>query len=100
MCCFLMSLMILGPRFTMLILWLIPWGRLQMTLAFQGWLLPLLGWLFLPWTTLTYMLAYGLNGIVGFDWVWLGLALIADIATYSGGYYKRREVPYYPAYAP
>jgi hypothetical protein len=28
---------------------------------------------------------------VGFDWVWLGLALVADIASYSGGAYGNRN---------
>jgi hypothetical protein len=100
MCCFFMSLLFLGPRFAFLIYWLIPYGRVQVGLAFQGWFLPLLGLIFLPWTTLMWVLVYGMNGIVGFDWVWIGLALVADIATYSGGAYKRKSIPYYPSTAP
>ena len=31
------------------------------------------------------------GGIVGFDWVWLGLALVVDIGSYSGGAYGNRN---------
>jgi hypothetical protein len=31
---------------------------------------------------------------------WIGLALGADITTYAGGLYKRKEIPYYPDTAP
>ena len=30
------------------------------------------------------------SGITGFDWIWLALALFADIASYSGGAYGNR----------
>jgi len=100
MCCFFLSLLFLGPRFAFLIYWLIPYGRVQVSLAFNTWIWPLLGLIFLPWTTLMLVLVYGVNGIVGFDWVWVGLALAADIFTYSSGAYKRKSVPYYPASAP
>jgi hypothetical protein len=100
MCCFFISLLFLGPRFTFLIYWLIPFGRAQINLAFNTFIWPLLGLIFLPWTTLIYTFVYGVNGMVGFNWLWVGLALVADIATYAGGVYKRKEVPYYPSSAP
>ena len=34
------------------------------------------------------------GGIVGFDWIFLGLGVFADIATYTGGYRERAAVPY------
>jgi hypothetical protein len=40
-----------------------------------------------------YVLIFPLNG---FDWVWLGLGIFADIASYMGAYGKRRAVPGYP----
>jgi hypothetical protein len=100
MCCFFVALLALGPRFGLLIYWLFPVGRAQIALAFNGWILPLLGIIFLPWTTLMYVFVYGVNGMVGFDWVWVGLALVFDIATYTSGAYKRKEIPYYPESAP
>jgi hypothetical protein len=59
-----------------------------------------LGVIFLPWTTLMITFVCGANGLVGFDWVWVGLAVAADIATYTGHAYKRKEIPGYPSTAP
>ena len=96
MCCFFATLMFFGPRLAFLIYWLIPIGRIRIYTAFNTWIWPLLGLIFLPWTTLMYVIVYGVNGIVGFDWLWLGLALLADIASYGGGAYNRKEIPGYP----
>ncbi len=92
MCCLFTSLVVLGPRFAGAIWWLVNpvlWNR-----AFNGaWLWPLLGLIFLPWTTLMYILVFP-AGIVGLDWLWMGLAVVADIAWYSGAA-ARRRVPGY-----
>ena len=98
MCCFFLTLMFFGPRLAFLIYWLVRPGYVSM--VFQTWIWPLLGLIFLPWTTLMWVLVYGANGIIGFDWLWLGLALAADIASYTSGAYKRKEIPYYPSTAP
>ena len=88
MCCAFTTLVLLGPRFAGLIWWLVQPGR--WSLAFNGaWLWPVLGLIFVPWLTLMYVIVAP-GGIVGFDWVWLGLALVADIASYSGGAYGNR----------
>ena len=39
-------------------------------------------------------MAVGTGGIVGFDWILLGLGVFADMATYFGGYRERARVPY------
>jgi len=33
------------------------------------------------------------GGVVGFDWLWLAIALVADIASYGSGYRQRSSVP-------
>ena len=49
----------------------------------------------LPWTLLAYLVIYP-GGVTGFDWVILGLGVLADIATYTGGGYgNRRRLPGY-----
>jgi hypothetical protein len=98
MCCFFLTLLFLGPRFAFLIYWLLRPAYVQS--VFNTWIWPLLGLIFLPWTTLMWVIVYGVNGIVGFDWVWVGLALAADIFTYTSGGYKRKSIPYYPSSAP
>ena len=61
------------------------------SLAFNGsWFWPLLGLLFLPWTTLMYILVAP-GGVVGIDWLWIGLGVVADIASYSGSAYGNRD---------
>ena len=89
MCCFLTTLVFFGPRLAVLIWWLIR-PAYYMSVLNNSWLLSILGLIFLPWTLLMYLIVGG-NGIMGFDWVWLGLALIADLASYGGGAYGNRE---------
>jgi hypothetical protein len=36
----------------------------------------------------------------GWDWLWLGFGILADIASYVGGYHNRKSVPMYPDSAP
>ena len=88
MCCLLTVLLFLGPRAAILVWWLID--PIRWNLAFQSFIWPLLGFLFLPWTTLMYMIVFP-AGVVGFDWIWLGLGLLADIASYTGGGYSNRD---------
>jgi hypothetical protein len=71
-----------------LIWWLIR--PLYIDSVFKGWIWPLLGLIFLPWTTLMYVLVAP-GGVVGFDWIWLALSVLADIAMYGGGGYGNRD---------
>jgi hypothetical protein len=54
--------------------------------AFDSWLLPLLGFFLLPWTTLAYaaMYVYGHNGVSGFEWFIVILAFLGDLSAYGG----------------
>jgi len=92
MCCAFTILVVLGPRFGGAIWWLVNPAR--WSLAFEGsWLWPLLGIIFLPWTTLMYVIVVP-AGVVGWDWLWIGLAVVSDILWYSGAA-ARRRVPGY-----
>ena len=91
MCCFFTTLVFLGPRAAILIWWLINPVRWQAT--FSSFIWPLLGFLFVPWTTLMYVIVFP---ITGFDWIWLAIALFADIGSYTGGAYgNRNQMPGY-----
>ena len=95
MCCIFTSLFLLGPRFAAFIWWLL--NPVRFNAAFSTWIWPLLGIIFLPWTTLMYLLVFP-AGIIGFDWLWLGLAVLADISMYAGGGYGNRDrIPGYGA---
>jgi hypothetical protein len=55
--------------------------------AFDGWLLPVLGFFLLPWTTLAYVVMWdvGTREISGFEWFVVGLAFLFDLGSYFGG---------------
>jgi len=93
MCCFFTTLLFFGPRLAFLIYWLLPIGRIKIFAAFNTWIWPLLGLIFLPWATLMYVIVFPVAGV--FDWIFLGLALAADIAGYAGGAQNRHRVPGY-----
>jgi hypothetical protein len=101
MCCFFASLLFFGPRFAFLIFWLFPYGQRMVNAAFRGFNFPflvgILGLVFAPWTTLMFVLVFPLNG---FDWIWIGLALAADVAGYIGGDRNRHKVPGYSQMMP
>jgi hypothetical protein len=55
--------------------------------AFDSWLLPLIGFFVLPWTTLAYgvMWDVGTHRVSGFEWFIVVLAFLADLGSYAGG---------------
>jgi hypothetical protein len=60
--------------------------------AFTGILLPLLGLVFLPLTTLLYVLAYRpVVGVTGWGWFLVALGLLFDLGSYGGGARSRRR---------
>jgi hypothetical protein len=88
MCLFIL-LLAFGPRTVIVVWWLL--APLRWSAAFGSFLLPFLGFLFLPWTTLMYVLVAP-GGIVGPDYLWLALAVLADISSYAGsGLYGQRR---------
>jgi hypothetical protein len=88
MCCLVTSLFLLGPRVAIVLWWLMQPVRWQA--AFGSFLWPLLGFVFLPFTTLMWVLVIP-GGITGFDWLWIALAVFIDVAGYGGGTYGNRD---------
>ena len=85
MCCLFSILAILGPRAAILVWWLVDqalWAR-----AFDTFIWPLLGFLFLPWTTLLYawMWAIGSDGLHGWEWLLVGFGFLIDIWFWVAG---------------
>jgi hypothetical protein len=54
-----------------------------MDAAFHTFILPCLGFLFLPFTTLMYVWLVP-GGIQGLDWLWLILAVLLDLSSIAG----------------
>jgi hypothetical protein len=53
--------------------------------AFEGWVIPVLGFFLLPWTTLTYafMWAIGSDKASGWEWIPVGIALLVDLVFWA-----------------
>ena len=89
MCCVLILLAFFTPRIVLFILWLFT---NYLSRAYDSFLLPFLGFLFLPATTLAYAIAQnefgGVNGL-GLVAVLIGLAV--DIGLLGGGARQRRS---------
>ena len=88
MCCLALIAGFIGPRIALFIWWV--FGD-KVDAAFSSWIWPLLGLVFLPWTTLAYVVAWGpLDGVSGLGWLLVALGLAGDIATYSSRAAKAR----------
>ena len=95
MCLLLAVLVFLGPRALVFFWWLMEPTRWAVT--FQSAFVPVIGFLFLPWTTIMYVLVFP-GGIDGLDWLWLALAFVADIGSYAGSAYGNRDQTTYHEY--
>jgi hypothetical protein len=88
MCCVLVLLAFLGPRIALALLWLFT---NYLSRAFDMWLWPLLGFLFLPWTTIAFAIAQNeLGGPSGIGLLVIALGFLADIGVVGGGAQGRR----------
>jgi hypothetical protein len=62
--------------------------------AFDSWVVPLLGFFLLPWTTLVYTLLWTTSRHVnGVEWALVAVAFLLDIGVVGGGQglFKRRN---------
>jgi hypothetical protein len=96
--CLVALLLLVSARAANVIWWIIEPNRWQA--AFNDhWYWPVLGIIFLPWTTLMWVIVAPTGNPKDFDWLWLGLAFFGDIVSYSGsGYTNRDKVPGYSSY--
>ena len=88
--CLLALLMIFAPRVALTLVWI--FSNL-VDRAFSGFVIPLLGLIFLPYTTLFYVLAWApVGGVGGWGWFFVGLGVVLDLLHGAGGSYtlKRR----------
>jgi hypothetical protein len=54
--------------------------------AFDSWVVPLLGFFLLPWTTLAYAVMWDSGHRVhGFEWFIVILTFLVDLGSYAGG---------------
>lgn len=92
--CLLVMLGAFFPRLAVFWIWL---ARPALFDAAIGGLWAILGIIFLPFTTLTYVLLWSpTSAISGTDWIWLGLAVLIDLVSAGTSAYGNRDrVPGY-----
>jgi hypothetical protein len=90
MCCGIAILGLIGPRALAIFWWLVDPARWNLTFG-GGMLVPILGFLFLPWTTVMYVLFWTTGGLSLIGWLFVALAFVADLATYGGGAFGNRD---------
>ena len=89
------------PRLGTLFIWI---ARPTMfSAAFGGsWFWPILGIIFLPFTTLMYVILWSpVIGLTTWDWFWVFMAVVIDVMHWSSTtYYNRNRIPGYTETAP
>jgi len=75
------------PRLGVLALWLFT---PLVNRAFDTFIVPLLGLIFLPLTTVIYVLVIP-GGLGGFEWLLIIVGFLIDLGAYGGGVFGRRR---------
>ena len=81
--CLVVLLALISPRLALVAMWIFS---NILSRSFDSWIVPLIGFFVLPWTTLAYagMWSAGTNRVSGFEWFIVGLAFVADVGSYVG----------------
>ena len=86
--CFIFLFALISARLAIILTWLFS-NVLER--AYDGWLVPVLGFLFLPWTMLAYAWMYDSGRAVeGLEWFLVGFAFLIDLGSYASGRGARR----------
>jgi hypothetical protein len=89
--CLLALMAAFAPRFVFLVIWIAR--PVYVDSVFDTFIFPLLGLIFLPFTTLMYVfLAAPPFALTGWDWLWIGIAVVLDLSHYGGAYVQRGQL--------
>ena len=81
--CLILVLALLSPRLAIFAMALFSD---VLSRSMDGWILPLIGFFVLPWTTLAWALAWssGTNEVAGFEWFIVGFFFLVDLGAIGG----------------
>ncbi len=87
--CFAILIGAFAPRVALVLLWIFTnW----VNVAFNSFIVAVLGLILLPYTTLVYVLVYDpLVGVTGFGWLLVAVGFLCDIGSYTSGIFGRRN---------
>jgi hypothetical protein len=81
--CLIALFALISPRLALFVIFVVSD---LLSRAFDSWLVPLLGFFLLPWTTLAYAAMWDSGREVsGFEWFLVILAFLIDIGAYDRG---------------
>jgi hypothetical protein len=87
--CLVFLFALISPRVALVVTWLLT---NVLSRAYDGLIVPILGFLLLPWTTLAYAWMYDSGRTVeGIEWFLVGAAAVFDLGSYVGGSRSRRN---------
>ena len=76
------------PRLALFIVWIARPERVDA--AFDSFIWPLLGLIFLPFATLIYVILRQVGGLSGWDWFWGAIAALFDLGHWGASAAQRR----------
>jgi hypothetical protein len=83
--CLLALLALISPRLVLFLMWIFSD---QLSRAFDSWIIPLLGFFVLPWTTLTYAAFWDWGPgrhVTGIEWFFVVFAFLIDVGAWDRG---------------
>lgn len=87
-CCLLAMIGSFFPRIALALMWIFT---NYVDRAFSSFIVPLLGLVFLPFTTIMYCLVWMAGGVHGAAWIWVIIGLLLDISSYGSGARGRQQ---------
>jgi hypothetical protein len=89
-CCLLAVVGSFFPRIALLLMWIFT---TYVDRAFTSFIWPLLGLIFLPFTTIFYCLSWNpvTHGVHGAAWIWVIIGLLLDLGSYASGGRGRQQ---------
>ena len=83
--CLVALLAIISPRLALFVVWIVSD---ILSRAYDSWIIPLLGFFLLPWTTLAYAAFWDWGPgreVTGIEWFFVVLAFLAELSSHAGG---------------
>ena len=89
--CLVLLFALISPRLALIATWLFSD---VLSRAYDAWLIPVIGFFILPWTTLGYAWMYDSGPgrtVEGWEWIVVGILLLIDLGAIGGGSRARRD---------